>query len=102
MPGEKKGQLIVKEPKRYSRRTLNLAQVALSELLKHRQRLEQERTLAGSRWKDTGFVFTTRIGTPLESRKCQREFSEILLAAELPRVRIHDLRHTAATLLLSP
>jgi len=46
------------------------------------------------------FVFTTGIGTPLEPRNLERAFSEILLAAKLPRVRIHDLRHTAATLLL--
>jgi integrase len=37
----------------------------------------------------------------LEPRNLDRAFSEILLAARLPRIRIHDLRHTAATLLLA-
>ncbi len=101
MPGEKKGRLLVKEPKRSSRRMVNLPQVILSELLEHRRRQDEERALAGTRWKDTGFVFTTTIGTPLEPRNITRAFSEIIQAAELPRVRIHDLRHTAATLLLA-
>lgn len=101
MPGEKKGQLLMKEPKRSSRRTLNLPRSILSELLRHRERQEEERILAGSRWQDTGFVFTTGIGTPLEPRNLERAFTEILVAAKLPRVRIHDLRHTAATLLLA-
>ncbi|MCL5744442.1 MAG: site-specific integrase [Acidobacteria bacterium] len=101
LPGEKKGKLLLKEPKRSSRRTLNIPQVVLSELIQHRQRQEQERILAGSRWKDSEFVFTSGIGTPLEPRNVERAFSEIRLAAGLPRVRIHDLRHTAATLLLA-
>jgi integrase len=46
-------------------------------------------------------VFTSRIGTPLEPRNLECAFTEILAAAKLPRVRIHDLRHTAATLLLA-
>jgi integrase len=101
MPGAKKGQLLLKEPKRSSRRTLNLPQVILSELVEHQRRQEKERQFAGSRWKDTGFVFTSSIGTPLEPRNLERAYSEILAAAKLPRVRIHDLRHTAATLLLT-
>jgi integrase len=100
MPGEKKGQLLLKEPKRSSKRTLNLPQVILSELLEHRRRHEEERIFAGSRWKDGDFVFTTGIGTPLEPRNLDRAYSQILKMAKLPRVRIHDLRHTAASLLL--
>lgn len=46
-------------------------------------------------------MFTSNIGTPIEPRNLQRAFDEIRAAAELPRVRIHDLRHTAATLLLT-
>jgi integrase len=100
MPGEKKGRLILKEPKRRSRRTLNLPHSILSGLLERRQRQEEQRIMGGSRWRDNGFVFTTGIGTPLEPRNLERAFSKILAAAKLPHVRIHDLRHTAATLLL--
>lgn len=101
LPGEKKGRLLLKEPKRSSRRTLNIPQVVLSELIAQRRRQEEERALAGSRWKDSGYVFTTGIGTPLEPRNVERAFLEIVKAAELPRIRVHDLRHTAATILLA-
>jgi integrase len=100
MPGSEKGRLVLKEPKRRSRRTIHLPQVCLSALLEHRTRQEQERMIAGTRWQDTGFIFTTRIGTPLDAQALEHPFAEILRAAKLPRVRIHDLRHTAATLLL--
>lgn len=93
-------QLLRKEPKRASRRTLNLPSVVLSELVLHRQRQEQERIVAGSGWQNTQLVFTTRRGTPVEPGSLQDAFAEILTAAKLRRVRIHDLRHTAATLLL--
>jgi integrase len=75
--------------------------LVLSELLAHRRRQEEERKLAGSRWKDTDFVFTTGIGTPLEPRNLERAFAEIVRTAQVPHIRIHDLRHTAATLLLA-
>jgi integrase len=100
MPGDDKGRLITREPKRSSRRTINLPQVCLSALLQHREKQEQERVLAGSRWRDSGFVFTTGIGTPLEPRNLERDYRQILTVAGLPHIRIHDLRHTAATLLL--
>jgi integrase len=101
MPGEKKGQLILKEPKRSSRRTINLPQVCTSALLQHRTTQERERRLAGSRWKEAEYVFTTGIGTPLEPRNLERAYRQILAVAGLHHIRIHDLRHTAATLLLT-
>jgi integrase len=45
-------------------------------------------------------VFTTTIGTPLDERNVRRAFRSILWRAELPTIRIHDLRHTCASLLL--
>jgi len=101
MPGEKKGQLVLKEPKRSSRRTINLPQVCISALLQHRTRQKQEHCLAGSRWKEADYVFTTGIGTPLEPRNLERAYRQVLATAGLHHVRIHDLRHTAATLLLT-
>lgn len=50
---------------------------------------------------DSGLVFTTAIGTALEPRSVIRGFRELLATAKLPAVRFHDLRHTAATLLLA-
>ena len=46
-------------------------------------------------------MFTSTIGTPLDERNVRRGFKALLKAAELPEMRIHDLRHTTATLLLA-
>lgn len=50
---------------------------------------------------ESGLVFTTSIGTALDERNVRREFRAILDAAKLPVMRIHDLRHTCASLLLA-
>ena len=96
------GRLTLVEPKtERSRRTISLPQIAVNVLLKHRARQDQERRFAGSRWVETGMVFTTGIGTFLDQRNLLRNFYRILDTADVPRLRFHDLRHSAATLLLS-
>lgn len=100
------------EPKtKKGRRTIDLPQITRSALAAHKMRQAEERRLAGSRWKVPmvhcegryepvdDFVFTTSIGTPLESRNVTKRFQKILKDAKIPRHRYHDLRHTAATLL---
>ncbi|WP_372495080.1 tyrosine-type recombinase/integrase [Micromonospora phytophila] len=58
-----------------------------------------ERKSAGKDWKDSGLVFTTGIGTPIEPRNLNRHFERLLDRAGLRRIRFHDLRHSCATLL---
>lgn len=97
-----KGKLQLVEPKtEKSRRTIRLPQVAVSALWGHQARQLEERTLAGTRWTDSGFVFTTTIGTPLDGTTVTHRFQKSLANAVLPRMRFHDLRHTCATLLLA-
>ncbi|PYC65768.1 hypothetical protein C7C45_27310 [Micromonospora arborensis] len=58
----------------------------------------------GLRWDDidlTGLVFATAVGTPLHPRNDYRSFREIIRRAGLRQVRLHDLRHTAASVLLA-
>ncbi|MCX6633996.1 MAG: site-specific integrase, partial [Acidobacteria bacterium] len=96
------GKLQVVETKRdRSRRTITLPQVCLSALWAHRAQQEQERLRAGDQWKETGFVFTTTVGTPLDGPTVTHRFQKALKKAGLPRLRFHDLRHTCATLLLA-
>jgi integrase len=76
-------------------------------LLLERRRLRQvcisheqktDRLAAGvDFWEDWGLVFTTRFGTPLSPRNDYRDFRRLVGAAGLRRVRLHDLRHTAAS-----
>jgi len=75
--------------------------VVVAALKAHRTRQLEDRLAAGGVWNESGFVFTSPIGTALEPRNVTREFHALLAGAELPAVRFHDLRHTAATLLLA-
>jgi integrase len=95
------GKLQLVEPKtRQSRRTIPLPQVAVNALRAHRVSQLEERLLAGDRWVDTGLVFCTPKGTPLDARNVTRRFQKLLKQTDLPHQRFHDLRHTCATLLL--
>ncbi|OKK18810.1 hypothetical protein AMK09_18015 [Streptomyces sp. CB02488] len=50
-------------------------------------------------WQDTGYVFTTRTGRPVEPRNLYRSFTRVAGTAGLRVIRLHDARHGCATLL---
>ena len=97
-----KTTIVATEPKTdRSRRTIAMPALVVQALKAHRQRQLEYRLAAGGDWQEQGLVFTTRIGTPVEGRNIHTAYKAILKASGLPNVRLHDLRHTAATLLLS-
>ncbi len=51
-------------------------------------------------WSDTGYVFTKDDGEPVHPQSVSRAFAQAIAAAKLPEIRLHDLRHTHATLAL--
>jgi integrase len=106
------GKLVLVEPKsQRSHRTVQLPAVLVATLAHHRALQEQERQWAGTRWQETGYVFTTRVGTPMDPRDLLRDYYAItrpkakkgreLPEPKFPAIRFHDLRHSAATLLLA-
>jgi integrase len=96
------GKLAFVEPKsEKSRRTVTLPALTLQTLKRHATRQKKERLLAGGDWVNSGLVFTSTIGTALDERNVRRDFKNLLTKAKLPKIRIHDLRHTCATLLLA-
>ncbi|RCG28979.1 hypothetical protein DQ384_21725 [Sphaerisporangium album] len=60
---------------------------------------EEARKRAGDRWQESDLVFTTRNGTPIEPRNFNRAFEAHCRKAGVPRIRVHDTRHTCASLL---
>jgi integrase len=95
------GKLQVGAPKtKRSRRTLVLIPSVVRALKEHRTRQLRERLVAGSSWKESGLVFTTKIGTAFEPRNLDRHFKAMLTKAELPDIPFHNLRHSTASLLL--
>ncbi|HEV2032644.1 MAG TPA: site-specific integrase [Candidatus Dormibacteraeota bacterium] len=96
--------LVMVDPKTArSRRTIHLSRVAVEALVEHRARQRETRLVAGAAWRtDFGdLVFCARTGLPMGSSWLNVVFKRELAKAGLPRIRIHDLRHTAATLLLT-
>ncbi len=95
------GGLIVEEPTTHrSRRQVVLAEFARDALLHHRVEQVAAADRAGSLWKDHGYVFPNIYGGPQYAEKVRVDFKRLLTVAKCPAIRFHDLRHTAATLML--
>jgi integrase len=84
-----------------SRRALPMTPLLIGAMRAHRTRQLEERLALGERWHDSGLVFCSTIGTPLEPRNLNRTFDALVKNASLPKIRLHDTRHSCATLLLA-
>lgn len=89
------------EPKtRAGRRTIVLSSSVIAALKEHRARQEQVRIEAGEKWQDRSIVFCNIYGGFFNPAKVLVLFQKLLEDAGLPHIRFHDLRHSAATILL--
>ena len=78
-----------------SRRTLALPQSAVTALKEHRKRQAAARLAAGPLWQDTGLVFTSSVGTPLDASHVRRDFRALCKKAGIKGVWApRELRHT--------
>lgn len=84
-----------------STRVVALPRPCVQALRRHRAQQAGERLAAGDRWTDSGLVFTTRKGTPIEPRNINRTFDALIARIGVTRIRFHDLRHSCATLLFA-
>ncbi|WP_041458807.1 tyrosine-type recombinase/integrase [Ammonifex degensii] len=90
------------EPKtRKARRGIPVDAVTLAWLREWRKEQLEERLRAGERWADReGLVFTTEEGKPVPRSTVWYAFERLCRGAGVRRIRVHDLRHTHASLLL--
>lgn len=94
--------LVLVEPKsRAGRRTLALPSQLREALSKHREEQLAQRQLAGELWADLGLVFAQSNGRAQDPRGDHRAWRALLESAGVRQARLHDARHTAATLLLT-
>jgi integrase len=91
----------VGEPKTDSgSRTVTLDSLTVAALRAWRERQEAERAAWGTAWHETGLVFTREDGSQLHPDLATDTFQRLTRQAKLPPIRLHDLRHTAASLAL--
>jgi len=92
---------IFEKPKNGKGRSVKLSRKATEALRAHRARQNEEKLRAGSLWQDNDLVFPTTMGTTMSGTNLLgRHFKPLLNRVELPAIRLHDLRHTCATILL--
>lgn len=91
----------LEEPKTESgRRPIDLPASVVEELRRHRARQAEDRLKAGPLWDDHGLVICTALGRPVLQHNLRTLFMRLVRIAGVPRIRLHDLRHTHATILL--
>jgi integrase len=95
-------RLVFVEPKTAAaRRKVKLTVTATEALRAHRTLQLAHRLELGGLWQVHKMVFAADFGTPLDPSNANHRFHRALERVGLPRVRVHDLRHTAATLMLT-
>lgn len=100
-PQRKGGGLVEVDVKsKAGRRTIALPDELFDLLMRHKERQAREREHAGTEWEDGGWIFTQPNGRPLDPRADYEEWKNLLTAADVREARLHDARHTAATVLL--
>ncbi|MCC5580617.1 site-specific integrase [Microtetraspora sp. AC03309] len=81
--------------------TIALDKGTVAVLKAHRRRQNEERLAWGEAWQDSGRIFTREDGSELKPDWVSEQFERLTFAANLPPIRLHDLRHGAATLALA-
>jgi integrase len=94
--------MIVSEPKtKSSRRRIVLAEIAVNALKVHYEVQKQRKEAARDIWEENNLVFCNRSGKYLLPETFHKQFKNLLRKGGLPDIRLHDLRHSAASLLLA-
>lgn len=83
-------------------RTLSIGTSVVVALRRERHEQQDRRAASGTAWRDQwGLVFTTADGGPIDPMQVTNEFRRLVRSSDLPVIRLHDLRHTHASLLLA-
>ena len=95
-------QPLLSTPKtRRGKRLIALDPATASALKENRGRQKEGHLARGALWRDTGLVFTREDGESYHPERVSKLFVQAAKRAGLPRIRLHDLRHTYATVALS-
>jgi integrase len=81
-------------------RSVKLTRDTLAVLEAHRDRQRFQRQAAGDAWHDHDLIICTSTGTPVNPNNVARSYTRLLIRSGVRAIRVHDMRHTAATMLL--
>jgi integrase len=96
------GGLVFVEPKsRAGKRTVMMPDVLVTALRSHRRVQQEDRLKAGQLWEDHGLVFCQATGKPIDPRGDSRHWHALLKAAGVRATKLHNARHTAASIMLA-
>jgi len=96
-----KGLVMIEPKTAKGRRTVALTPTATRALRVHRSRQLEHRLRIGNMWEEHNLIFPSEVGRPLDPNNVYHRFQRTLLSIGLPKMRLHDLRHTAATLMMA-
>lgn len=92
--------VVVTTPKAKSQRQLLLAPATVAALKVHLRHQRQERLALGPAWTDSGYVFVDEAGIEYHPHRFTKMFEDAVKRVGVPKIRLHDTRHTMATLAL--
>jgi len=95
------GGLILKSPKGSGKAVVPIPKELVAELRRHKEIQDLEKQMAGDAYAKHGLVFADVDGSPIDPARDWAEWKDLLKAAGVRDVRVHDARHTAATLMLA-
>jgi len=82
------------------RRTISLDPFTVEQLRRYVERIDVERDAFGGDYPDHGLLVVNEVGRPLHPETITRRFNRLVERADVPRIRLHDVRHTYVTLAL--
>lgn len=96
------GGFIFQAPKtERGRRAIRLGKGLLEALRNHfTETIPQLMAIAGRAWRDHDLIFPSKVGTPLSGYNVSKRFQELIKVTGLPAIRFHDMRHSAASIML--
>jgi integrase len=94
------GLVVVDTKSRAGRRVVGVSTQLMEAIKAHRDRQKAEQELAADLWHDGGWIFAQPNGRPIDPRADYEQWRELLREAKVRPARLHDARHTAATMLL--
>ncbi len=99
--GEKGGFEFGTPKTQKGKRKVELTASVIAILQVHRRKQLETRLARGTAYQDQGLVFANPIGQPLHPNTVRNQFLKLVAQAGVPAIRIHDIRHTHATLMLA-